>query len=191
MDNSEEPPCQCEGPSFCPRYGIQMNSHMHSVCSGNGCSPQKSQLYRQKWRKLSDQRTSRGLTVIVPTNPTTPSERKVQTRQPKQSSPPIPQAGPGTELKELLASIGLTPQGCRCESRVQQMNKWGIEGCRNPTNRDYIVNWLRTEEKKRGWAEKLKAGLLTITTGLASELSLTDPLGSLVDVAISRAEKRR
>lgn len=190
--DQEEPPCQCPGPTFCPRYSLQMNAYAHSICSGQGgCSPQKSQLYRSKWRKIAEERTSRGITVIAPTNPqplpTATREARVRTPKPV----PIVPLGPGTELKTLLASIGLTPQGCRCETRVAQMNQWGIEGCRQPANREAIINWLRTEEKKRGWGERLKAGLLTITTGLIAELSPTDHLGSLVDVAISRAEERR
>lgn len=186
MNDNQEPPCECAGPSFCARYGIQMNAHAHSICSGQGCSPQKSELYRSKWRKLAEERGRRGLSVIIPTNPQPTTSQPRQPRNRQQAPQPT---GPGTELKELLASIGLTPQGCRCESRVKQMNQWGIQGCRD--NREYIINWLREEERKRGWGEKIKAGLLTVTTGLITELSPTDPLGSLVDIAISRAEKKQ
>jgi len=192
-DTNQEPDCQCEQPGFCPRYGIQMNAVSHGVCSGKGspgapCSPQKSELYRSKWRKIAERRSGQGLVVVVPQNPTTQSQPTKQRQERRYAKQPEA-SGPGTELKNLLASIGLTPQGCNCNSRVQQMNKWGIEGCRQ--NREAIINWLREEEKKRGWGEKLKAGVLTITTGLVASISPTDSLGSLVDLAIQRAEDRR
>lgn len=191
MTMSEPTPCECPGPSFCPRYGLQMNAYAHSICSGQGCSPEKTGHYQSKWRKIAEERSSRGIAVITPINPQQSASNAtiIPQARTRRTIPPVP-LGPGTELKNILASIGLTPQGCRCETRVAQMNQWGIEGCKQPANREAIINWLRTEEKKRGWGDKIKAGLLTITTGLVAELSPTDPLGSIVDVAISRAEER-
>lgn len=195
-EDQQEPPCECSQAGFCPRYRIQMNSYAHGICSGQGspsapCSPQKSQLYRSKWRKIAEERSKRvGLISASHTNlPLSNHSSPTKVAQPqRRQSQPKPTHGPGTELKELLASIGLTPQGCQCESRVKLMNQWGVEGCK--TNREKIVSWLREEEKKRGWAEKLKASVLTVTTGLITQLSPTSPLESLVELAISKAEEK-
>ena len=40
-------------------------------------------------------------------------------------------------------------QKCGCESRITQMNAWGIEGCRE--HLEEIVDWLYREACDRGW----------------------------------------
>lgn len=60
--------------------------------------------------------------------------------------------GPGTELKKMLARIGITPTpGCKCVARAEEMDRreqmqpgWCAE------NIDLIVSWLREEAEKRG-----------------------------------------
>ncbi len=65
---------------------------------------------------------------------------------------PIPkvkeQQGVGTELKKMLASVGIrsTPN-CSCNARANAMNKNGIEWCKK--NKDVILSWLEEEAKKR------------------------------------------
>jgi len=57
--------------------------------------------------------------------------------------------GPGTALKKLLASIGITasPQ-CRCNKRAALMDARGCDWCES--NIDTIVQWLREEAASRG-----------------------------------------
>ena len=57
--------------------------------------------------------------------------------------------GPGTELKKMLAQIGInaTPT-CSCNRRAQVMDENGVEWCK--ANTDTIVGWLREEATKRG-----------------------------------------
>jgi len=101
---------------------------------------------------------------------------------------PPPGFGPGTELKELLESIGIKEDpSCDCNARMEQMDRWGVNGCRQ--NRETIVGWLKEGKDRWGWREKLKAAIRATTNGLAFQLSLTNPYGSLVDNAISLAEK--
>lgn len=112
-----------------------------------------------------------------------PGEAKPDTRK----RHPIVKEGPGTELKNLLAELGITgPQGCGCESKAQRMNRWGVEGCRERF--DEIREWLVASRGKATWLETLRAAAAVVTSGLA-----IDPLdveGSLVRIAIERADRQ-
>lgn len=56
--------------------------------------------------------------------------------------------GPGTELKKLLASYGITPEaGCGCDDHAREMDQRGVEWCQE--NIDTIVGWMREEAAKR------------------------------------------
>lgn len=57
-------------------------------------------------------------------------------------------SGVGTELKKLLAKIGIaaTPT-CSCNKRARTMDEKGIDWCKE--NIDLIVSWLREEAEKR------------------------------------------
>jgi hypothetical protein len=63
-------------------------------------------------------------------------------------APPPPNEGPGTELKKLLAKIGITPKaGCKCLARAVEMDRNGCDWCE--TNVPTIVGWLREEATSR------------------------------------------
>lgn len=65
-----------------------------------------------------------------------------------QSIDPVP-SGPGTELKGMLAKVGITAtENCTCNKRAKAMDERGVEWCEN--NIDTIVGWLAEEAKKRG-----------------------------------------
>lgn len=98
--------------------------------------------------------------------------------------------GPGTELMNLLASMGITARlECGCKNKAAQMDEWGVEGCRQ--RRSEITNWLREEAAKRSWFDKLQSARRAIFLGLALEISPVDIYGSLVDMAIYRAESKQ
>ena len=60
-----------------------------------------------------------------------------------------PQSGPGTELKKLLAKVGITATpNCSCNARALTMDAKGCEWCE--AHLDEIVGWLREEATKRG-----------------------------------------
>lgn len=56
--------------------------------------------------------------------------------------------GPGTELKKLLAKIGLkeTP-GCKCKSRAAEMDRRGPDWCE--AHVETIVAWMAEEAARR------------------------------------------
>jgi hypothetical protein len=59
-----------------------------------------------------------------------------------------PTAGPGTELKKLLKTIGITANpGCSCNARAAQMDVWGSDECERRIPE--IVVWLGEEAQKR------------------------------------------
>jgi hypothetical protein len=62
---------------------------------------------------------------------------------------PILTGGPGTELKTLLARVGIaaTPN-CSCNARAAEMDRQGCDWCEQ--NLDAIVGWLREQAEARG-----------------------------------------
>ena len=63
------------------------------------------------------------------------------------ASPPT--HGPGTELKKLLALIGITSApDCACNAHAAEMDRMGGEWC--AANIDTIVGWLREQATARG-----------------------------------------
>jgi len=60
-----------------------------------------------------------------------------------------PSHGPGTELKKLLARVGITATpDCSCNARAAEMDRQGVEWCE--ANLDTIVGWLREQAEARG-----------------------------------------
>lgn len=58
------------------------------------------------------------------------------------------EGGPGTELKKLLASLGIKPEkNCACNARARVMDRQGCDWCEQHI--DVIVGWLREEAEKR------------------------------------------
>ena len=59
-----------------------------------------------------------------------------------------PSGGAGTELKALLAKIGIVASpGCSCNKRADVMNRNGIHWCEQ--NVETICDWLQEEATKR------------------------------------------
>lgn len=107
---------------------------------------------------------------------------------------PIVGGGPGSELKAMLAQIGVhSGGGCDCNAKANQMDAWGVDGC--VSNRDKIVSWIREGSPRWGWMDKVKAAVNAKTSGLLADLrkhesfAWTDPYPALVDEAIHRARK--
>ncbi len=101
----------------------------------------------------------------------------------------VPSHGPGTELHDLYASLGVNMMaGCPCRSRIAQMNGWGVAGCRE--HRDEIIAWMREMAPKYGWRDKLAAAAAAIASGLAWKIDWLDPFAGIVDEAILRAEAK-
>lgn len=79
--------------------------------------------------------------------------------------------GQGSELRKMLAWFARPSDTCKCETRAEIMNDWGVEGCR--TNLDTIIEWLLEEAQLRGpiITRKLAHGKFTRT--IAKSLVLT------------------
>lgn len=117
--------------------------------------------------------------------------------------------GPGTELKAILASVGINPgAACSCHSRMLQMDVWGIEGCEREFNT--IVGWLNESAEQWGWThaakakaddaetkdssikkmtltEKMSIGWKSLMSGIVFHVNWLDPYPGLVREAINRA----
>lgn len=175
------PDCVCPAAGWCETFKRQMHTNQHEICSGRfvHTPPISDELrlkYREKW-------------ATTPPRAREPVERK-PAEQLNHQPAPIPQEGPGTELKELLTSLGLTEaaSGCMggCGGFAAQMNLWGVQGCRE--NRDAIIRRLNDESKKVGWLDKLKAAKEAGKQFLF--FNPFDPAPGLLDEAIRRAESK-
>lgn len=103
------------------------------------------------------------------------------------AAPEVQQHGPGTELKTMLASVGIQPgANCPCREMMRKMNRWGVAGCRE--HRGEIVMHIQQQMQGRSWRDKLAAAAKAAANGLAFQLDPRDIPGSLVDEAIRRAE---
>ena len=61
---------------------------------------------------------------------------------------PIPAGGPGTELKKILARVGIVAEpGCSCQEMSAQMDAWGDECGEHVAE---IVEHLRAQAAARG-----------------------------------------
>jgi hypothetical protein len=100
-------------------------------------------------------------------------------------------SGAGTEMKKMLNSIGIYPTPtCTCTKMAKDMDEWGPEICK--TKKPEILAAVRENYDKWGWREKLNifvASGKAVMTGLAFKLNPLDPIGSLIDEAIRRAEE--
>jgi hypothetical protein len=70
-----------------------------------------------------------------------------------QSSQNPPAAGPGTELKKLLAGwpFYITPSpNCSCNRVAFEMDAWGPDECERPERVEYILAAMRENAEKRG-----------------------------------------
>jgi hypothetical protein len=82
--------------------------------------------------------------------------------------PPAPPThGPGTELKKLLAKVGITASpDCACNARAAEMDRQGVEWCE--ANLDTIVGWLREQAEARGLPFLDLAGRLLVRRAISN-----------------------
>lgn len=100
--------------------------------------------------------------------------------------PHTPAEGPGSELKKLLAEMGVTNfTGCNCDAKAAQMNRWGVDGCRDRL--DQIRGWIAEAQAKASWTDTITAAAKAAASGLALQIDPLDIAGSLVRIAIDRA----
>jgi hypothetical protein len=109
---------------------------------------------------------------------------RVKKRRAETEQMTVPEWGPGNEMDKLISSCGLASFGCnRCVQLALDMNRWGPDGCR--ARRDQIVSEIRGRADKVNWWDKSKAAMHLIREPW---FNLMDPIGSMVDEAIRRAD---
>lgn len=86
---------------------------------------------------------------------------------PPQADPAPPSHGPGTEVKALLAKIGITASpDCKCTSRAAYLDKMGCDWAE--ANIEEIVGWLRESAADRGLPFLDAAGRLLVKRAIAN-----------------------
>jgi hypothetical protein len=82
------------------------------------------------------------------------------------SSPPAPPpAGPGSELKRLLARFGIRAAAdCPCNGHAAEMDRGGPEWCR--ANLEHITDWLAEEAARRKLPFVRTAARLLVTRAI-------------------------
>jgi hypothetical protein len=76
-------------------------------------------------------------------------------------------SGPGTELKTLLARVGITATpDCACNARAAEMDRQGVEWCE--AHLDTIVGWLREQAEARGLPFLDVAGRLLVRRAISN-----------------------
>jgi hypothetical protein len=97
-------------------------------------------------------------------------------------------AGVGDSLREIIRMLGFKPkEGCRCPETILEMNLDGPDGCER--NFDCYVGKLRKAYAETTTAEATRGAFTALFSGLAFKLDWTDPIPSLIRLAIERARQ--
>ena len=89
---------------------------------------------------------------------------------------PAPTSGPGTELKALLARVGIvaTPD-CSCNQRAAEMDRNGCEWVE--ANMSTVVGWLREQAEARGLPFLDLAGRALVRVAVRNARRAATPAG--------------
>lgn len=184
--------CQCDfqgewNPGeirFCKHFDMNQTEYAHEVCKGLH-GEYKQTKYHEKWGNDNN----KSPLPIVKKEINREYKESVIKREETKRGKIVISSGPGTELKLLISSLGLSgASGCGCNNKAALMDSWGISGCQE--RREDILTWLRGQYKKRSWLETLKAGINTITTGLLFSIDPLDPAPGILEEALRRAEAK-
>jgi len=106
--------------------------------------------------------------MIIKTSPTHSVLQQAYAQISTFTEPPAPLTnGPGTELKKLLARVGITATpDCSCNARAAEMDRQGVEWCE--ANLDTIVGWLREQAEARGLPFLDVAGRMLVKRAIAN-----------------------
>lgn len=156
------------------------------------------------WKLYRHATNNYGFTVLARVGVVEDIPLSVELELPPPKDIPMPTPGPGDELKLMLGDIGIEAvDGCSCRAKMQQMNVWGVDGCRQHFNE--IVGFMKDGAKSFGWEEPLRIkaegqkagiwqkigwGLKAAASGVAFKVNWLDPFPGLVTEAIRRAEEK-
>ena len=107
-----------------------------------------------------------------------------------------PGYGPGTEMFRMLKDIGVTDKpNCTCKATAEQMDRWGVDGCRKPENFQWILNQVNANATNWKWTEYLAIAASNVLNLSSWKFAWKiDPLNihkSLIETAIDLAEKKQ
>jgi hypothetical protein len=114
-----------------------------------------------------------------------PLERVTGCRAPKRCTTHEEHSlGPGDMLYSILSTLGAKKvDGCGCDEMLRKMNAWGADGCEE--HFDEITAHLRSAYEKTTWSDAARTALAAARSGLALKLDWTDPIASIVRLAIN------
>jgi hypothetical protein len=171
--------CECEGPGWCKRHGVEKLGREFKLCRGIDCTVKQCAKYWNAWErgKFSNQKDSPSEPLILG------NENLVTTTT---------NSGPGTELKKIIKSwIGEDPlESCPCEDYLATMDAWGCDRCKEKI--DTIVAWLVLEGQERKW--KFSSSIAGMVAGSVARLPIAGDIVSrigakeMIKLAIKRAE---
>lgn len=96
--------------------------------------------------------------------------------------------GVGSQLWRMLEELGIKHNSnCECLSWAERMNKWGPQGCREQFKE--ITEHLKKSALSYGWINLSKTIINSSFSNLSFHLDPLHPFQSLLNEAISRAEK--
>ena len=89
-------------------------------------------------------------------------------------------AGPGTELKALLARVGITAApDCACNARAAEMDRQGCDWVE--ANMSTVVGWLREQAAARGLPFLDAAGRALVRVAVRNARRAATPAGESAD----------
>lgn len=96
--------------------------------------------------------------------------------------------GPGTELKKILATLGVVASPtCDCNAKAAHMDALGTYGCDNHFTG--IENWLLDNQERWGWGSMTTAAIKSLVSGMAFKLIGTHPVRNLLRLAIEQSKQ--
>jgi hypothetical protein len=104
--------------------------------------------------------------------------------------PKLDREGPGTELVKLLHMLRAGLTCVRCLHRAAEINALGVAACHD--KKAAIVEWLNESYRKTPRLEVMLCATRAVRLGIITPFNarrwLRDPLGSLLEEALRRAE---
>jgi hypothetical protein len=96
--------------------------------------------------------------------------------------------GVGDTLREIFRHLRFkAKEGCGCAEMIREMNQLGPDGCEK--NMECFVRKLRKSYETTTTTEAVCGAFAAVTSGLAFKLDWTDPIPSLVRLAIERSRQ--
>lgn len=146
--------CQCPAAGWCARHQMHKTPHQHLMCKGEAPTSDRGWKYFVAWEKGMLGATppenpqvncppfakgSYSVVVHVPQNPASIVENGLKktcggcggtkTWEEVVEKAVLDGSGPGTELLRMYHDAGV-PRCPACIAMAAQMNKWGVDGCR-------------------------------------------------------------